>query len=103
MNHRGRYILDPDGNPVAEPDLIKWGMWLESPEHRQVAHDDIAGACVSTVFLGLDFDYFRAGPPLLWETLVFGGPLDGEGDRYATFEDAVHGHGTMVARVLTHP
>ena len=52
------------------------------------------------LFTGLDHS-FRSGnsPPVLYETLVFGGSLDGEMDRYSTFEEAVSGHRRMVARV----
>lgn len=46
---------------------------------------------VSTVFLGLDHGYGE-GPPILFETLVFGGPLDQSGDRYCTWEEAEAGH-----------
>ena len=39
------------------------------------------------------------GPPELWETLVFGGPLNLEMERYATREEALAGHERMVGRV----
>jgi hypothetical protein len=32
---------------------------------------------ISTVFLGLDHRHFGDGPPLLFETMVFGGSRDG--------------------------
>lgn len=54
---------------------------------------------VSTVFLGLDHNFRAAGPPILWETLVFGGVLDGEMRRYASREAALLGHQEMCARV----
>jgi hypothetical protein len=50
------------------------------------------------VFLGLDHSH-GGGPPLLFETLVFGGPLADEGDRYPTRAAALAGHDQMVARV----
>ena len=40
----------------------------------------------STVFLGLDHQLTEDGPPLLFETMVFGGPLSGETDRCSTWE-----------------
>ena len=56
---------------------------------------------MSTVFLGLDHN-FGGGTPILWETLVFGGPLDGEMSRYETRLQAMQGHEAMVARVRDH-
>lgn len=53
---------------------------------------------VSTVFLGLDHQY-GDGPPLLFETMVFGGPLDHEMNRYSTWNEAEKGHQEMVERV----
>lgn len=52
---------------------------------------------VSTVFLGLDHAF--EGPPLLFETLVFGGELDGQMERYSTRQSAIAGHDQMVAKV----
>jgi len=49
-------------------------------------------ACeISTVFLGIDHG-FREGPPIVFETMVFGGPLDEWQRRYATWDQAVAGH-----------
>ena len=87
-----RYILDENGKPIEEPDLIAWGRWLKSNSlQRRVACDQIGDVKVSTVFLGLNHA-FGEGPPVLWETLVFGGPRDGDGDRYTSREDAEAGH-----------
>lgn len=52
---------------------------------------------VSTVFLGLDHR-FGEGPPLVFETMVFGGPLDQDVDRYTTWEEAEAGHAVLVDR-----
>jgi hypothetical protein len=54
---------------------------------------------VSTVFLCLDHQ-FAGGPPILWETMVFGGALDQEQDRCSgTREQAEAMHQRMVERV----
>ena len=50
------------------------------------------------VFLGLDHQYGE-GPPVLFETMVFGGELDQEQVRYHTWEEAAAGHAAMVERV----
>lgn len=39
------------------------------------------------------------GPPILFETMVFGGPLNEEQVRYVTWDEAERGHAEMVARV----
>ena len=54
---------------------------------------------MSTVFLGLNHAVSENGPPLLFETMVFGGQLDSEQERYTTWEEAELGHSAMVARV----
>lgn len=60
-------------------------------ERTEIA-DDIA---VSMVFLGLDHSFGGPGP-VVFESLVFGGPYDGEMDRYQTYEQALSGHKRLV-------
>ena len=44
---------------------------------------------VSTVFLGLEMA-FRDGPPVLFETMIFGGPFDEQFQwRYHTKKEAI--------------
>ena len=74
-----KYTLDENGNPVFEPDLIKWAKWIES-EKRTVANETVGDSKISTVFLGIDHA-FDGGPPVLWETMVFGGELDQHQER----------------------
>ena len=93
----GRYILDAKGNPIPEPDLLKWGRWLETADNRRVAHNKTtSGVTVSTVFLGLDHR-FGDGPPVLWETMIFGGSHDQYQERYSSLSDAVNGHQKALA------
>jgi hypothetical protein len=76
-----KFILDNYGRPVRESDLHKWAQWFETAK-RHVAQDTIGPSRVSTVFLGLDHAFEpNAQAPILWETMVFGGPLDQEQDR----------------------
>lgn len=96
------YILDERGEPVPCDDVRVWGEWFQTAE-RHVAQDmdegeGAAAVRVSTVFLGLDHA-FNGGPPVLWETLVFGGPLDGEMLRYTSRAAALAGHREMCALV----
>jgi hypothetical protein len=91
------YVLDADGNPVHEPDMLTAARWFETAD-RTVAKTKVSESEVSTVFLSLDHSHGE-GPPLIYETMVFGGPLDQEQDRYPTRDAALAGHDQMVARV----
>lgn len=51
---------------------------------------------VSTVFLGTDHGYGR-GAPILFETMIFGGPLDEEQDRFCTVHEARVAHVFYIA------
>lgn len=92
------YILDEHGEPKAEPDVVTWAKWFESAK-RKLAHDEVGSARISTVFLGIDRNMGGAGPPVLYETMVFGGDLDQEEERYCTRDEALKGHADMVERV----
>lgn len=94
-----KYILDESGNPMPEPDLMKWAQWFQEADGaRHVAKDHIAGYMVSTVFLGLDHSH--GGPvPLLYETMIFGGDLDQKCYRSTTRDEALLYHAGCVEAV----
>lgn len=94
-----KYILDENGEPQPEPDLMKWGLWFEDIEKRRVAWTEIEGVNVSTIFLGLDHNFSDGGPPILWESYVMGGDLDGEMRRYSSRAEALKGHDEIVEAV----
>lgn len=87
------YVLLPDKTvrPAVE------GEWSQPIEERRVGRDKAGDYTVSTVFLGLDHQ-FGDGPPLLFETMVFGGDSE-ECERYTTYEEAVAGHRRWVKRL----
>ena len=95
-----KYILNDNGEPVAEPDMMKWAEWYEtSRKARVVKQEQIGESRVSTVFLALDHSWMK-GPPVLWETMVFGGKLDQDQARCAgNREQAEAMHREMVERV----
>jgi hypothetical protein len=85
------YILDEHGNPVPEPDPLKWADWIEeNHEKRSIQLDEVDGYTVSTVFLGSDMS-FMSNKPELFETIVFGDD-DNMMRRYATKQEALQGH-----------
>lgn len=65
---------------------------------RHVADTYCRGSRISTVFLGLNAAH-NLGPPVLFETLVFFGPLANEMRRYSTWQEAEQGHAAMVTAV----
>jgi len=89
------YTLDEAGNPIPTDNPEE----AISPRTKRVAETHVTrDIVVSTVFLGLDHAW-DDGPPILWETMVFGGKLDSEQARYRSRRDAEDGHEAMVERV----
>ncbi len=86
-----RYF-DRKGQPM---EMMDWARRYEKAD-RVVAKDIIEDQRVSTVWLGLDHR-FGEGPPLIFETMIFGGPHDEYCDRYCTEEAALTGHNRTVA------
>lgn len=106
MSEWPRYYVLVGRTPIAV-DMLSWAEALEK-RHRdgrttgtdpwRVAGDELDGCDVSTVFLGLDHRFGGGGDPILFETMIFGGPLDGQQWRYATYDQAERGHAEAVTR-----
>lgn len=93
------YVLDGH-TPVEEPDLEQWARWFAAAD-RHVREDTVGDTRVSTVFLGIDHNFgFHNSRPVLFETMVFGGPKDADQDRYRTWDEAVAGHQDMLYAVI---
>lgn len=93
----GYYVLDGhEAVPCA--DVLEWGRAFGDTEKRRVAATEIGDIHVSTVFLGLDHS-FGEGPPMIFETMIFGGDHDEDQWRYSTWEEAEKGHAAAVALV----
>jgi hypothetical protein len=94
-----QYILDDDNRPLMTDDMLEWARFFENMTRRTVGHTQINSAVmVSTVFLGLDHRHRRDGPPLLFETMIFGGPLTASCWRYVSWDDAEAGHRAAVRK-----
>jgi hypothetical protein len=93
--------------PVPCLKLLAWGRWMEKNQrNRHVADNRLKGEVdgepvairVSTVFLGVDHNWLDGGDPQIFETMVFGGPHDGDQWRYATWDEAEAGHARTLER-----
>lgn len=98
-------------------DMMTWARWFEDFDKRQIAEtiiDDTPTEItigfpgrertymrpkirVSTVFLGLNHNLHDT-EPVLFETMVFGGPLDQETWRYSSYDEAERGHEEAVVK-----
>jgi hypothetical protein len=88
-----QYLLEE--GQLVPVSLLTWARWFETAD-RVVERTTIQSIgketiTVSTVFIGLN--------ELLWETMIFGGPLDQETSRSSTEADAKQAHLTALARV----
>lgn len=112
--HNGLYF-DRQGRPIT---LRQWGQRFQDMDYKRVALTEFPdGRLVSTVWLGLDHNW-GAGPPAIFETMVFGGEIKGKieitgfgermgfqsrdeelCERYATEEEARAGHERICAAI----
>ena len=95
-----RYILDGH-EPIRCQELATWAAWMESP-HRLLQDSQFIDSAhnrvrVCTTFLGADVN-FGDGDPVLFETMILGGPCDRALYRYCTWEEAEEGHNSIVER-----
>lgn len=81
------------GKRIASVDLVTWGKYLET-EERHIAYYELPGAsiCISTVFLGINHNFFNIGKPILFETMIFGAYGDEYQTRYTSYKKAIKGH-----------
>jgi hypothetical protein len=86
------YKLDGDTPAPVSAEEADWS-------NRWRLRDTVGESIVSTVFIPLDHS-FDDGDPVLFETLIFGGPLADEGERYHTKAQAKAGHAKWMARVV---
>ena len=95
------YVEEPDGT-VRKAESEEEGMAAFNNRWQHKSELEMGGEKirVSTVFLGLDHNFFGEGPPLLYETMVFGGDLHQYCDRTSTREEAMKAHEEALEKVL---
>lgn len=108
-----KYILDKDkkiipiktineNGKIIEKELLRWEKWFENIDNRIVKQDNIGKYFISTVFLGLDFNVFGEGEPLLFETMVKNKENEKWTDyqkRYSTYNEALKCHNELLNNV----
>ena len=77
--------------------FFEYAAWYETHD-RTIDRTKIGDVLVSTVFRGVDRSR-GDGPPLIFETRVYGRIFDGETRCYATLGEAKCGHHDIVAAV----
>ena len=86
---------DREGRPIS---MAQWAILFGDKDYQRVKATEIGDVTVSTVWLGMNHQW-GDGPPLIFETLVFNGPHDGEMARYSTEAAALEGHKAMCEQV----
>jgi hypothetical protein len=96
LTGRPNFYILIDHEPVPISDPLQWGRFFNEHDLRTVGRDEVGDVLVSTVFLGLDYRFFGDGPPLLFETMMFGGEFDQQPWRFATWDQAEAFHKACV-------
>lgn len=96
----GRPIyFDKTGTPITPRQYmdLKWNPDSVVSDYSRIGKDTVGDAEVSTVWLGLNHAFTDESPPVLFETLIFGGEYADEMMRYCTEDEAREGHARVVA------
>jgi hypothetical protein len=96
------YILDDDGEPIPSPDPLTAAVWWATTDRTIFDDTPVKRVRVSTVFLSIDHNHRADGPPVLWETMIFGGVFHLYQRRYTSKLDAMTGHLQAVHLVDTY-
>jgi len=86
------YVLDDQNRPVKATfeQSVYWK--AENFDRCIVEKTTYEEQEVSTVFLGMDYNWTGEGPPILFETMIFGGKYENWAIRCATWKEALLQH-----------
>lgn len=94
-----------DGHTPVPATAEEAALAFVEPGSRRVAATDVSpDVWVSTVFLCIDHRYSGVGPPILFETMIFGDCFNDQQEyqeRYCTWEEAEAGHAVAVEYAKT--
>lgn len=88
---------DKAGRPIGRDD---WACKIQT-KYKIVRYTKTSNGDVSTVWLGLEHGIVN-GKPVIFESLIFGGPCDQEMLRYTSLEEAIEGHKKIVNALKFH-
>lgn len=95
------YYYYLEGKKIVRTTSVQiWGLAFE--KNRIIEQTTIGDAFVSTVFLGVDYNFMqgKGHKPILFETMIFGGVANDFQERYETYEQAEQGHQKACEMVL---
>ena len=92
------FWYDREGKPIFMDEYIR--LRAEDNTYYRVALYERDGYRISTVWVGFDMSLGMGGPPLIFETMVFGdSPLAEDARKYSTEQEALAGHLEMIKLV----
>ena len=94
------YIFE--NNQVEKVSFEKWAIWYQTANRKIEKTIVLSEIEVSTIFLSIDHNFYKSGKPILFETMIFGGALDGYQWRYTDLEAAKKGHLEAIKEVKKH-
>ncbi|WP_375469558.1 hypothetical protein [uncultured Nostoc sp.] len=92
--------------PVAVESHIDWNLWIARATFAEltVMYNEFNDCLISTRFVGIDLNpgsWNSNSQPMVFETLVMGGPLDGKRGFYPTWDEAIQGHLKICTQIHT--
>ena len=96
LNKKDKFILDENNNAIPA-NLMEWGEFYKNKKRCRVKRDIINGMLISTIFLGIDNNFYlddEDHKPHIFETMVFkeGSYLENYCDRCSTWQEAEECH-----------
>ena len=88
--------------PIAVESFMEWYLWIMSAS-TTVMINEIKDSIISTKFIGIDLNPGignSKSQPMVFETLVMGGTLDGKRNFYPTWDEAIQGHLKICTQVF---
>ncbi len=91
--------------PVAVESFIEWNLWMAAARFADITvmYNEFNDCLISTKFVGIDLNPGSCNSnsqPMVFETLVMGGVLDGKRNFYPTWDEAIQGHLKICTQVF---
>ena len=90
--------------PVAVDSFTEWNLWMATATFAETTamYNELGDSIISTKFVGIDLNPGNNSnsQPMIFETLVIGGSLDGKKNLYPTWDEAIQGHLKICTQVF---